>query len=668
MNYSPRLNQILLILLNLDTPISSEQIATDIKTSKRTVFRELENSSKHLEEIGLQLISEPGKGIMLIGSKQSKKILLSNILEQGYYDPKNSIHRRNRLFIVLFNSSDPIKIYALAKILDISENTVKRELDFIQNWFEETSIKLVRKPGLGLYLEGSEQNYRKALMRFIHQNLDNDYSILHEFISISTVDTIETMILNLHNHKIKAMTNTSFKSLVIFISIIIFRVSNDKKLIVDNITFDKTNSNYQLTLDLCNQLESHFPINLSIHEQYNLYIYLKGVKTQTSNAVNLNYGDFDLLCLVYDMIDAFDSSISYQLKNDDDLIRGLVAHLIPTIERLKNHIEIHNAFLSDITTQYPDTYRMAKNAAKVLQEKIGCEIPEEELGLLTLHFGAGCIRHQNRIKSKIKVGVVCASGIGVSALLSSRLKSIFNSKITVNCFSLDQLDIVTFSQIDLLISTFDLPSIYKSYIKVHPMILDEDITKINEKINSLQPKLYELNTSNTKFIHEVDNISLANEEVLSILKNYDVYLVDSDITFEALCLSVGMFITKNDPSAQVVKNDLLRRESLSSQVIPEYNIVLLHAKTDAVTNSKFIVIKPSSNNFIDPYFHNAKSVIVMLIPKDLDNQVMAIARISSAIFDNKGFLNSIIDGNKDMINKYIENTLRQYLKERFENI
>lgn len=64
-------------------------------------------------------------------------------------------------------------------------------------------------------------------------------------------------------------------------------------------------------------------------------------------------------------------------------------HIAFAIERLKGGLEITNPFAVEIRALFPEEYAVAREAARLIQERIGVDIPEGEVGFLTLHLHAG---------------------------------------------------------------------------------------------------------------------------------------------------------------------------------------------------------------------------------------------------------------------------------------
>jgi len=164
---SPRLRQILFIMLKENQIISVQKLADEIKVSKRTVQRELEDVDASLRKYGLSLQSKTGIGIWLEGKSDNKESLLSKLREEDMTDSGDIEERRKLLIIEILKDLSPKKLYYYGNIFGVSEATISNDMEAIQTWFEQFNLKLIRKPGYGVALEGSEKNYRIALRKFI---------------------------------------------------------------------------------------------------------------------------------------------------------------------------------------------------------------------------------------------------------------------------------------------------------------------------------------------------------------------------------------------------------------------------------------------------------------------------------------------------------------------
>ena len=70
MDFTPRMQQILLIMLNEDKVISVKNLAERMNLSKRTVQRELEYLGRALKEYHVEFCSKTGTGFCAISVKK----------------------------------------------------------------------------------------------------------------------------------------------------------------------------------------------------------------------------------------------------------------------------------------------------------------------------------------------------------------------------------------------------------------------------------------------------------------------------------------------------------------------------------------------------------------------------------------------------------------------
>ena len=99
MYFTPRLKQILSILLRRDSSISVQSLADEIGVSKRTIQRELNYIEGSLKTFDVAFRSKTGVGVWLEGTSQEKQRLLNEIEQDDSYDAGNRDERRKRLIL-----------------------------------------------------------------------------------------------------------------------------------------------------------------------------------------------------------------------------------------------------------------------------------------------------------------------------------------------------------------------------------------------------------------------------------------------------------------------------------------------------------------------------------------------------------------------------------------
>ena len=167
MNLTPRLKQIVLIMLETEDSISVQELAARINVSKRTVQRELEYIKSGLKPYNITYETKTGKGVWLAGSKEDKKRLLDELKGTDNYDESNREDRRKRLILEILKDKGLKKLFYYSSQFRVSEATISTDLESVEGWLNDQNLSITRKPGRGIEINGTEENYRTAIHNFI---------------------------------------------------------------------------------------------------------------------------------------------------------------------------------------------------------------------------------------------------------------------------------------------------------------------------------------------------------------------------------------------------------------------------------------------------------------------------------------------------------------------
>ncbi|MBZ9688726.1 PRD domain-containing protein [Clostridium estertheticum] len=74
---------------------------------------------------------------------------------------------------------------------------------------------------------------------------------------------------------------------------------------------------------------------------------------------------------------------------------GLADHISFAMKRIELGIDIVNPFLNEIQTLYPKEYSIAEKGSELIKEKLNVELPESEIGFITLHV------HSARVNKEV---------------------------------------------------------------------------------------------------------------------------------------------------------------------------------------------------------------------------------------------------------------------------
>ena len=133
------------------------------------VLDELGFLESDIRPYGLSLVNHKGKGIVLSGEQQNIEELRSRLRDDSVEEAGIDERRRHLLFELL-RDREPRKLYYYSQMLGVSETTVAGDMEALGDWFARNHLEVIRRPGYGVILSGSEGDYREAMRRFIHEN------------------------------------------------------------------------------------------------------------------------------------------------------------------------------------------------------------------------------------------------------------------------------------------------------------------------------------------------------------------------------------------------------------------------------------------------------------------------------------------------------------------
>lgn len=398
--------------------------------------------------------------------------------------------------------------------------------------------------------------------------------------------------------KLDEIAKSSYIGLLIHLMIAIYRVQAGEQLVENQGIYhliDDEQSMEKASL-IVRYLEDAFDITMGKTECVFVAVHLQSAKSAVidQEASVEEYND-----IIMKMLSIFQSA-GYQLLGDYELYQSLAAHLKPALVRLEYKLPIYNPMLGQIKEKFKEVFELTQQTSQVFQEIYGFELNDDETGYLSLHFAAAIERAKISHLRSIEVGIICSSGIGVSALLMAKLKNVVDSNVHLTPLSITE---IKNNRCELLVSTFNI----EGAILVTPMLNQNDIIRVLQAIEIQRknpPKKVE------KKILDYDLISLI-ELIKQFTDRINLYYISHSLSKIELIENVSLTIT-NDPG---LVQQILEREEKGSNVYKTFGFALLHVSTLLVDSPLVHVFKPDKNEFTGDKIEGIKVVLFMLIPK-----------------------------------------------------
>ncbi len=692
---SSRQKRILSILLESKKPVTVKRLSKEINVSARTIHRELSGLKKIVKKHGLQLETRTGVGSCIRGTEEAVNKFRKLLAEVKVRNKELTPEERQTLIIQeLLAAKEIEKLTTFAYRLSVTQATISYDMDKVTKWFEKRGLTLVRKPGIGAYLKGPESAFRKAIADFLYENLGEEqllslirnnfrsikeskkdirYEIkkrLLNFIDADTFTKLEKSVDKTLEQLDFKMADSSYVGLIVHLALAIERLKQGEKIYLAKEILNRLRNTkeFETAKEIVKNLEKVFEISIPIHEVGYITMHLKGAKlredlTQKNSSLNT---ELEILKITRILVNEVEKELGVTLSKDLNLISGLITHLGPAITRLTMGMEIRNPVLQQVREQYSKVFAATKKACRKLSDVIGYEIPESEIGFLSMHIAAA-VERANMPKYKVKVLIVCSSGIGSSKILAVRLK-----KAIENIEIVDQVSALSFNKahvdttdVDLVIST--VPLDYNGrMVVVTPILFPDEIKKIKEAIKQIPLKNQRIKkpSQTIKLEDKLEITAIISEAIVKMLRSFkikeNINVANHGDIIKKACDET--FLPTGSNPHECYKS-LLKRERIGSTVVPDIKVMLLHAKTKGV-NFPFIgVLK--LNKDIPLKMENScfmiDRVIVVLVPENSPPQILQIiSSFSASIIENREFSKIVREGSKDDFLEYLRNLMEDY--------
>ncbi|MDO5539484.1 MAG: BglG family transcription antiterminator [Eubacteriales bacterium] len=697
MEVTPRIRQILNIMLNENQTMSVQNLAKQVGVSKRTVQRELEYMNAALKGYDIQFMSKTGVGVWLEGSEDEKNRLREEISSGDSYDVSNREERRKRLILEILKDKGLKKLFYYSSKFKVSEATISTDLEAVEEWLNRYGLNIVRKPGSGVSIEGSERSYRKAIRTFINENIDtkllqeayeNDESFtgardglqqsnIGQILNDDILKRVINCIMGLADDRVMDLTENAYMGLVIHITIAINRMLKNEILEADTGLPEtmEMDEDYALAGRIVKELEEEFEIEIPPVEISYICLHIKGAKhekIQWSDQKTVEMENRELLQLVNEMIDVFDEQNAFLLKQDEEFIQGLLAHLQPTFIRIMYDMQIANPMLESIKKDYPEIFEKCIRVAQVLEKCLGRPVPETETGFLTVHFGAAMVRLEGRNENirQVRMGVVCSSGIGISRLMMTKLEKAFRGRTEITPYGKKDITPYIAGKTDFFVSSIPLELEEVPVIFVNPLLSEQDMEEVRRMVYQYE-RTPDKHKEENGFSRELEEINLMAAQINAVLKYADVFRVDSHITFEELLEVIGEEVSPYRDQGEMIQDDLMKREKMASQIFAEFGFALLHTRTKGVIRPCFhVCLTEGGKPFENAYFKGIQVVFIMLLPVDGNVKINSeiLGYISSVLIEDYSFTETVLTGDKEAIRKALSVHLKKFFNKYLSQV
>ena len=697
-----RVKKILLRICAEDKYVTISTIAKEVGVSTKTILRELYEVEQWLESKGCSLSKKTGAGIKVNGSIDRKAIILEILQgekEESFYSPKE---RQIVIVSELLQNQEAVKLYNFTKILKVTEGTISNDLDKVEQWFLQQGINLIRKPGLGVYIEGQEKDIRKAMIHFIYENIEEDQLLgiirngLMKSATQSTDIEVRTQrrLLNLINkeviHKLELsiheaernmghkLADSAYVGLIVHLALGVQRISKNEEITIDQEFLQelKKYPEYLVATDMAKSIASNFMIHVPESEIGYITMHIRGSRNRNDymKENSKTIGNFELVRISKEIIKVAEMETGRLLGQNKNLLIGLVNHLGPSISRLKMKMDIRNPFLEEIKAYYPELVSISRKCVIVVEKHLGIKMPDSEIAYIAMHLGAALETGEKLLRPIYRCAIACSTGIGTSRLLATKIDKAYDNIQVVEIISTIHIEETRLREkkIDFIISTVTIDYCSIPVVTVNPLLFEEDKNKINHQMKLLTNKVDFYpgeNDDGVKFEARLQSMQNYGQAVIEILENFFLVVDEKSRAIEEVIQNVSSLLAASEDLEKQLAHALCEREEKGGTLISGHGFVLLHCRTDAVEKMHFGVVQIKNTIYGvsgKTQEEEIKMGIVMIAPENNREDAMeTISYLSKMLIEKPDFVEILQDGTLQEAKEEVSHILEEFY--RFKN-
>lgn len=165
-----RCKQILNLLLSQTKYITTEQIAAEMKVSKRTVYYDICKINLWLEQAKLPVLEVVREKGLLIPHKE--RALIQEMLESDEHEQAYIFSPEERVKIIIcyvIYGTETVYLEQLADCCEVSRNTIFSDLKEVTRCLKQYDLKLEYQPRRGYYLTGDPMRIRALFILYFDE-------------------------------------------------------------------------------------------------------------------------------------------------------------------------------------------------------------------------------------------------------------------------------------------------------------------------------------------------------------------------------------------------------------------------------------------------------------------------------------------------------------------
>lgn len=486
--------------------ISNSQLEKKLNLSRSQLNYSFQKINDYLETNHYPVIKRTKQGTFQI-SPVLVDIFFKHVEETtaGYIPSEEE--RAKFILLMILNQSEELSLIHFTSALDVSKNTILRDLKYAQTIIASFDIEMGYSRMQGYEMKGAEWEKRKLLLQLLDEVL-RIYECewyLQKILSLTQaeVERMGYLLEKVETGLQVTFSDERFKLLQYFL-VILFRRIKQGKYINDYYYIDygslSDTKEYQAAEILIREISP-------VPEEEHLFITLQLLTADVLSGSFIANDELpQLRQAIQKTLTIFERKAKLQLKDKESLLHQLMLHMKPAYYRIKYELTVNDLNVEKVRKEFHKIHSILMDSLNPLENFLTCPIPENEIAFITILIDGHLLNSGDTIQIKKKAVVVCQKGVSVMNHIQNSLQDLFPEFYFYNGRSVREFH-ESQMNIDIVFSQVPLQTPHQLFI-VHSLMTEY------EKIQLRQRVMKEVFGYHTNTIHI--------EQLISIIDKYTV--------------------------------------------------------------------------------------------------------------------------------------------------
>jgi mannitol operon transcriptional antiterminator len=456
----------------------------------------LDSVESYLAAGGLRLERRRGVGVWVSGDDDRRLAVRAALDTTPGPRLLDTDDRRHRVQAELLDAAPGrVLLSDLEAMLGASRPTVRRDVRAVEPWLDRHHLHLQRMPGLGIAVRGTELNIRKALLALVLESVGDDVlarlmrgSDRARTAADDTADGLRGFArdLDLPTHRdilARSVPDLDDGGSMATIATLYLAIATRRVRAGDDV--DLQSGQFRSLIEhpvadastrIAAAIEAELHLRVADHEVAAITEFLLGSVELVGATLNAEPDDWSM---VDRLMASAGARLHPALVDDEQLRRNLGEHLRRLRVRLRYGLPVSNPLDHEVRARYPDVYAIAADIVGEMTAAGDNPVPADEIGFLTMYLAGSLER--NRLRPKIRVTVVCPSGMATAWILVSRLMAEFPQLEIVRVVSKTAFEVAEGDpESDLVVSTVPIEDGHLEIptVVVSPLVRELDLKRL----------------------------------------------------------------------------------------------------------------------------------------------------------------------------------------------